>query len=58
MRHPHDDDPNEPLVELELHVVPPEMTAEDYIARCVLVGDMLRPIDKVLRGEYITVGEA
>jgi len=59
MPHPPSDDPNDPLIELELHVVPAEMTAEDYIARCQLVNSSLRLRDKILRQhDYVSLGEA
>lgn len=60
MRHPPDDDPNEPLVELELHAVPDSMTLGDYHDRCLLVSTYDRIRDRLLkpRDGVIVLGEA
>lgn len=60
MRHPPDDDPDEPLVELELHAVPTGMTEGDYRLRCLLVSTYARTADRLFKGRdgVITLGEA
>jgi hypothetical protein len=55
MRKPHDDDPSDPMVELDLYAVPDAMTLADYHDRCLLVAMYSRVVDRLFKGPRDTV---